>query len=267
MTFALPKTDEEFDALNARFTDLSLEDRLRALVDLAPGRIVFTTSFGQEDQAITHAIFTSSLPIDVVTLDTGRFFDETYSLWADTQKRYGKPIQPFYPNTGAVESLVKSNGINGFYDSVEARKACCHVRKVEPLNRALSGASLWITGIRADQNASRQSMAYFEHDAARDLYKANPMLDWSTARLEDYVAEHGVSVNELHARGYPSIGCQPCTRAIEPGEDPRAGRWWWEQESGAGGECGLHVGPDGRLVRSKKPAQSPAQSPSGTLVD
>ena len=262
MPYALPQTEDEFRALNARFADVSLKERLQALVELAPGRIVFTTSFGMEDQAITHAIFSHALPIEVVTLDTGRFFEETYSLWADTQKRYGKPIQPFYPNTGAVEALVKANGINGFYDSVEARKACCHVRKVEPLNRALEGASLWITGIRAAQNASRQTMTFLEHDSGRDLYKANPMLDWDQARLDDYVAEHGVAVNELHRRGFPSIGCQPCTRAIEPGEDPRAGRWWWEQTAGAGGECGLHVGPDGKLVRARKPT-----APSGTLVD
>ena len=262
MPFALPQTETEFTALNAEFANTTLEARLRGLVEMAAGRIVFTTSFGMEDQAIAHAIFTQDLPIDVVTLDTGRLYEETYALWADTEARYGATITPFYPDAGVLEELVAANGINGFYNSRDARHACCHVRKVEPLARALEGAAVWVTGIRADQNASRQTMAFFERDEARDLFKANPMLDWDQVRLDAYVAEHSVPVNPLHARGFPSIGCAPCTRAVEPGEDPRAGRWWWEQTAGAGGECGLHVGPDGRLTRTRTPA-----APSGTLVD
>jgi len=261
MPISLPKTDSDFEAINAQFANLSLEDRLSNIVDMMNGRIVFTTSFGAEDQAITHAIFDNALPIKIVTLDTGRMFEETYSLWSDTESRYGKTIKAYYPDRESVENLVTENGINGFYSSLAKRKACCFVRKVEPLNRALEGASLWVTGIRSEQNASRQTMSFFEHDTDRDLYKFNPILDWSQDTLDTYIKEREVSVNELHGRGYPSIGCQPCTRAIEPGEDARAGRWWWENDDGAaGGECGLHMNADGQLVRAKT-------TPSGLLVD
>jgi phosphoadenosine phosphosulfate reductase len=263
-------SDKSVDELAQSFGPLSLEERLQILSESVSGRAVFTTSFGMEDQAITHAIFSHKIPIDTVTLDTGRLFAETYDLWAETQTRYGQTIKAFYPDTATVEELVHANGINAFYESVAARKACCHVRKVEPLARALAGASLWVTGIRADQNSARQAMAFVEADTDRGLYKANPLLDWDQAPLDRYIAEHKIPVNRLHAQGFPSIGCQPCTRAIQPGEHPRAGRWWWENEAGqAGDECGLHVGPDGRLVRTK-PQPAAAQTPfetSGALVD
>ena len=190
--------------------------------------------------------------IDVVTLDTGRLFPETYALWAKTEEKYHKKIQAFYPNQKDVEALVSKNGINGFYESLEARKSCCHVRKVIPLERALNNVDIWITGIRGNQTANRQNMNFVEWDEQRKLVKVNPLLDWSKKTIDSYVETNTIPVNILHSQNYPSIGCQPCTRAIKPGEDERAGRWWWENEvNGNGQECGLHVGPDGRLVRQK----------------
>ena len=239
-------------ALIDRFSDQSLEDRLAKLCDLYPTGVVFTTSFGLEDQVITHAISSQNLPIKIVTLDTGRLFSETYDVWARTEARYNQPIKAFYPNQVAIENLVLKNGINGFYDSVENRKACCHARKVEPLERALKGAKIWITGIRAEQSSGRSNLTFSENDERRQLVKVNPLLDWKREDLKAYVKRHDVPVNVLHARGFPSIGCQPCTRAISVGEDERAGRWWWENEnSSAAQECGLHVGADGKLVRTR----------------
>lgn len=233
--------------LAAGFEPLAPLERLRALRDTLDGRIVFTTSLGLEDQAITHLIFTNDLAIDVITLDTGRLFPETYAVWAETEQRYGRRITPVYPRHDALETLIAGQGINGFYASVNARKACCGVRKVEPLQRALRGAAAWVTGLRADQSAHRESLAFVSWDPGHGLVKANPLFDWSRDAVQAFVAEHAIPVNALHARGFLSIGCAPCTRAVQPGEPERAGRWWWEDE--AKKECGLHVGPDGRLVR------------------
>ncbi|PHR91537.1 MAG: phosphoadenylyl-sulfate reductase [Robiginitomaculum sp.] len=236
-----------------RFPDMNLSERLAKIRALVSGRIVFTSSLGAEDQAITHAIFSQKLDIEVVTLDTGRLFEESYDLWAETEKRYGQKIKSYAPDTSELETLIGTQGVNGFFDSIEKRKHCCFVRKVVPLGRALEGASLWITGIRADQSAGRGNLAFFDTDAGHDVLKANPMLDWSVEQLDAYIETNDIPVNTLHARGFPSIGCQPCTRAVKPGEDARAGRWWWENENGnAAQECGLHVGPDGRLVRTRK---------------
>lgn len=233
--------------LTARFAGLSALERLRALRETVAGRIVFTTSLGLEDQAITHLIFSNGLAIDVVTLDTGRLFPETYTVWAETEARYGCRIAPVYPRHDALEALVAGQGIDGFYRSVEARRACCGVRKVEPLVRALAGAGAWVTGLRAEQSAHRTALAFASWEARHGLMKANPLLDWTRAEVEAFVSEHDVPVNALHAQGFPSIGCAPCTRAVVSGEPERAGRWWWETEGKQ--ECGLHVGADGRLVR------------------
>ena len=224
-------------------------DRLRALCDAVPGRKLFTTSFGLEDQAITHMIVSANLPIEVVTLDTGRLFPETYRLWQETEEKFGRRIRAVYPQADKLADYVGDWGINGFYHAVEARHACCHVRKVEPLGRLLEGASAWITGLRADQSNARTAVPPIAWDSERSLWKVAPIADWSRDDVLAYCAEHDVPVNPLHAQGFPSIGCQPCTRAIEPGEPERAGRWWWEQESAR--ECGLHVTGDGRLVRAK----------------
>jgi len=235
--------------LNARLAPLEAPDRLVALREALPGeRIVFTTSLGIEDQAITHMIAKAGLDIAFATLDTGRLFPETYDVWAQTEALYGIAITPFYPRSNATEALVARDGINGFRNSVEARKACCGVRKVEPLARALAGARGWIAGLRADQSDHRGALDIVTHDAARDLFKLSPIFDWSRERVVDYVKRHDVPVNALHAQGFLSIGCAPCTRAVAPGEPERAGRWWWEQEDKK--ECGLHVAPDGRLVRA-----------------
>jgi phosphoadenosine phosphosulfate reductase len=225
--------------LTESFASLSLAARLAAARAAIDGRIVFTTSFGIEDQALAHVIFSEDLNIEVVTLDTGRLFPETHQVWAETERRYGKRIAGLAPDRRSVEELVAADGIDGFRQSVAARHACCFVRKVEPLGRALAGAAGWITGLRADQSAERAGVKFAAFDEARGLLKINPLLDWSRSRVADFVREHGVPANALHARGFLSIGCAPCTRAVAPGEPERAGRWWWEQEDKK--ECGLHV--------------------------
>lgn len=242
--------------LDARFAASDAAGRLQALRQAVEGRIVFTTSLGLEDQVLTHLIWSQDLAIDVVTLDTGRLFPETYGLWAETEARYGRRIAGYFPDQGATERLVRDQGINGFYASVEARKACCGVRKVEPLGQALAGASAWVTGLRADQSVNRGSTRFFSVDEGHGLIKANPLLDWSRQQALAFAVAEGVPLNPLHDAGFVSIGCAPCTRAIQPGEAERAGRWWWEDEDRK--ECGLHVAADGRLVRGPVSAEAGA---------
>jgi phosphoadenosine phosphosulfate reductase len=220
-----------------------LPDRLALLPKHIDGRLVFTTSFGLEDQAITHAIFASGLDlyVELVTLDTGRLFPETYDLWAQTEERYGRRITAVSPDRSAVENFVAQHGINGFRQSLDARKACCGIRKVEPLGRALAGAAAWITGLRAEQSSFRAAVPLAEQDRTYGLIKVNPLADWSRQDLVRYVVDNAIPYNPLHDRGYPSIGCAPCTRALRLGEPERAGRWWWENE--AKKECGLHLRP------------------------
>ena len=229
------------ERLAAQFSRTDLFGRLEALRAAVDGRIVFTTSFGIEDQVIAHALFTQELPIEVVTLDTGRLFPETYDVWAETEERYGVRIRAVYPDRAGLEALVAGQGINGFRDSIAARQTCCGVRKVEPLQRALAGAAAWITGLRADQSGARTTTAFAAYDTAHALIKVAPLADWSRAQVADYVAAENIPHNALHARGFLSIGCAPCTRAVRPGEPERAGRWWWEQENKK--ECGLHDNP------------------------
>ena len=228
--------------LIARLTEecepLDLPGRLMTARRAIGGRIVFTTSFGIEDQAIAHSIFTAGLEIDVVTFDTGRLFPETIVLWDDTERFYGRRIRGLSPDRESVEGIVAHDGVNGFRRSVEARLACCAVRKVEPLTRALAGASAWITGLRADQSPGRAQTAYASFDPRHWLVKINPLFDWSRGRVVTFVHDHGVPYNSLHDQGFLSIGCAPCTRAVAPGEPERSGRWWWEHEEKT--ECGLH---------------------------
>jgi phosphoadenosine phosphosulfate reductase len=224
-------------------------ERLVSVRSTVPGRILFTTSFGIEDQAITHLIFTQRLDIEVVTLDTGRLFPSTYALWQETEERYGRRIRSFHPEAGALAAFVADSGINGFLHSKAARLDCCGIRKVEPLNRALAGASVWVTGLRANQSDDRGATALAEWDNERSLIKVSPLHDWTRDAVAEFCAAENVPINPLHAQGFPSIGCEPCTRAIAPGEAERAGRWWWEDDEPR--ECGLHVASDGRLVRSK----------------
>ena len=207
------------------------------LTEMYPGRIVFSSSLGQEDQVITDLISRHAIAVEIFTIDTGRLFNETLDLLDRTVARDKLPIRVYYPDATAVETFVNTKGINSFYESVENRKSCCHVRKVEPLNRALAGAKVWVTGLRAEQSANRQQMQMLEWDETRALYKFNPLLHWSMEDMLAYIEKNNVPCNHLHGRGYISIGCAPCTRAIEPGEDARAGRWWWEQSQK---ECGLH---------------------------
>jgi phosphoadenosine phosphosulfate reductase len=229
-------------ALDRRLASIaSLEDRLREITRSTKGRVTFSTSLGLDDQAILHAIATSGVPIDVFTLDTGRHFPETLETLEASEQRYGVKIRVMTPDARGVEELVARDGIFGFRLAVENRKACCEVRKVRPLKRALAGASGWVTGLRRAQSAGRAAVPFAAWDADHSLVKVNPIADWTLEQLEVYIAEHKVPVNPLHAKGFPSIGCQPCTRAIKPGEDIRAGRWWWENEDGK--ECGLHNRP------------------------
>lgn len=216
---------------------------LRAQID---GRIVFTTSFGIEDQFLTDLIFSNDLGIEIATLDTGRLFPETYTVWAETERKYGKKIRAFYPAAAALETLVETQGIDGQYDGLSQRKTCCDVRKVAPLRRALEGASAWVTGLRADQSDNRRGTPFVTFDASFGILKANPLASCARDQIVAEIEARGVPVNALHAKGFPSIGCAPCTRAIQPGEDERAGRWWWENDDKK--ECGLHIAPDGKIV-------------------
>lgn len=238
-------------ALDRAFAGAHPLERLKALRAAVEGRIVFTTSFGVEDQLLTDLIFANDLDIEVVTLDTGRLFPETYKVWSDTELKYGKRIRAFYPDASALEALIADQGVDGFYYGVDMRKACCGVRKVEPLKRALAGASAWVTGLRADQSANRAATAFVAFDAGFSVLKASPLADWSRKAIVAETEARGVPVNTLHAKGFPSIGCAPCTRAVRPGEDERAGRWWWEQDDKK--ECGLHIAADGRIVRREAP--------------
>ncbi|MBL7781329.1 MAG: phosphoadenylyl-sulfate reductase [Saprospiraceae bacterium] len=224
-------------------------EALAWLAEYFEGKAVFSTSFGIEDQVISHLIFANKLPIRVFTLDTGRNFQETYSTWARTVQRYNQPIETYAPQTGALERLLAEKGPNSFYESVENRKECCYIRKVEPLGRALQGQALWVTGIRAEQSANRHDMRDLEWDGGHQLIKFHPLFDWTFQQVRDFIQQHNIPYNPLHDKGFVSIGCAPCTRAIREGEDFRAGRWWWEDTSKK--ECGLHIRGERREVRSE----------------
>ncbi len=213
-------------------------EALTLLADIFPGEIVFSTSFGWEDQVITHMIFTNNLPIKIFTLETGRLFPETYYVWNRTMEIYGKPIHAYYPQHELLEQMVNAKGPSSFYESVENRKECCGIRKIEPLNRALAGNKCWITGIRSEQSANRQHMENVEWDEQHQLVKFHPIYNWTLDDVKEYIKKYNIPYNTLHDKGFPSIGCAPCTRAVQPGEDFRAGRWWWEDQSKK--ECGLH---------------------------
>lgn len=216
----------------------SLDEALTLITQLFPEGVVFSTSLGQEDQVITHAIARNQLPVKIFTLDTGRLFNEHYELLEKTNARYRTNIQVYFPETADVEKYVNEKGVNAFYESVDNRKECCFIRKVKPLNRALQGTKVWITGLRAEQSENRKGMKMLEWDDARQLYKFNPLIHWSYDQMIDYIKANNIPYNPLHDKGFISIGCAPCTRAIESGEDARAGRWWWEVSHK---ECGLHV--------------------------
>jgi phosphoadenosine phosphosulfate reductase len=236
------------NSLAVEFRPLDLFERVALLRERVPGRIVFTTGFGLEGQAIAHAIFSQALDIEVVTLDTGRLFPETFDVWAATERHYAVRIVAIAPNDNDVKTLVARQGIDGFRDSVGARLECCAVRKVAPLARALNGAAAWIASIRADQSSNRAHLGAVSFDKQRALIKAHPLFDWTRDQVLTFIRAHDIPYNALHDRGFASVGCAPCTRAIAPGEPERAGRWWWEQAQHK--ECGLHLTNDGRFARA-----------------
>lgn len=229
------------NTITTLFTQLgtrSIQEGLRLLADTYPGKVVFSTSFSYEDQLISHEILSHKLPIRIFTLDTGRLFAETYSVWSRTIEKYNATIDTYYPEHTALEAFVKEKGPNAFYESVDNRKACCHIRKVEPLKRALAGNAVWVTGLRAEHSPARHDLTPLEWDESNQLLKFHPLLHWSTEEVTGYIHANDIPYNPLHDKGFVSIGCAPCTRAIRAGEDFRAGRWWWEDSSKK--ECGLH---------------------------
>jgi phosphoadenosine phosphosulfate reductase len=212
---------------------------------------VFASSLAAEDMVLTDMILKAGLPIGIFSLETGRLHPETLEVLDKVKAKYDYDIALFRPQPEAVEAYVAQNGINAFYNSVEMRRECCRVRKVEPLGRALAGNKAWVTGQRRAQSTTRAELHVQEDDAAHNMVKFNPLADWSETDVWNYIRDNGVPYNALHDQGYPSIGCAPCTRAIEPGEDVRAGRWWWENPDSK--ECGLHM-VDGKLIRIKSVA-------------
>ena len=222
-----------------QLSGLSIGEALQVLCALFPGRVTFSSSFSVEDQVITDHILSGNIPVSIFTLDTGRLFAETYSLWSSTNERYATKIKAYYPDHTLLETYLDEKGPNAFYESVANRKSCCHIRKVEPLKRALKGQAAWVTGLRAEHSPERKDLELTEWDDQNKIIKYNPLLHWTTAEVNAYISKYNVPYNILHDKGFVSIGCAPCTRAIKPGEDFRAGRWWWE-ESGRK-ECGIHT--------------------------
>jgi phosphoadenosine phosphosulfate reductase len=220
------------------YATASVEDALQRTADLFPGRVKFSSSLGQEDQVLTDIIARNNININIFTIDTGRLFHEAYDTLDVTIARYNINIDVYFPRADAVQQMVKEHGINLFYESVQNRQSCCYVRKVEPLNRALQNTSVWITGLRSAQTAHRKSVPVVEWLEDKKIYKISPLLYYSFDKVLDYINEYSVPFNPLHNKGFVSIGCAPCTRAIEKDEDPRAGRWWWEKSHK---ECGLHL--------------------------
>lgn len=237
----------EIERLNAAAAG-GAQALLRALTERHGRAVKLASSLGAEDQVLTHMLLAIDPQAAVFVLDTGRLHQETYDLMARMMSRYGMRYEVLFPDAGAVQEMVSEAGPNLFYAGVEQRKRCCAVRKVEPLRRALRGAAAWVTGLRREQSPERSRIPFVEWDAAHGAIKANPLADWTHDRVWDYLRAHRVPHNLLHDRGFASIGCAPCTRAVEPGEDPRAGRWWWERD--AAKECGLHA-----------PADTPAGGP------
>jgi len=230
---------EKLEEIANTIKDLDPVGALKFFANEYPGKIIFSTSFGWEDQVITHMIFANDIPIEVFTLETGRLFPETYYVWNRTLEIYNKPIKAYFPQAEAIQNFVNANGPNSFYESVENRKQCCYLRKLEPLKRAISGNHLWVTGIRSEQSLNRHDMSNLEWDEQNQMIKFHPIFFWSLDEVKAYIKKNNIVYNTLHDKGFPSIGCAPCTRAVREGEDFRAGRWWWEDQSKK--ECGLHA--------------------------
>ena len=224
--------------LNERFRDASAQEVVGFFLKAYQGRIALSSSLSIEDQTLTDIIVTQDKNTRIFTLDTGRLFPETYQLIEKTNMTYGIKIEVFFPDYHEVQRMLREEGINLFYNSVESRHRCCQIRKLEPLKRAFQGLDVWICGLRREQSITRQDMQVVEWDEIHQLIKVNPLISWTEEQVWEYIKKHSVPYNKLHDRGYPSIGCEPCTRAVQPGEDVRSGRWWWESPDHR--ECGLH---------------------------
>ena len=242
--------DISVDKLLSQIGERSVKEALQLFALQFPGQVTFSTSFSMEDQVITHDILSNNIPISIFSLDTGRLFPETYSVWSSKNEKYSTRIKAYYPNHELLETFVVAKGPNSFYESVENRKECCFIRKVEPLKRALHGNALWVTGLRAEHSPDRKDLPMLEWDESNKMLKYHPLLHWSTEDVKAYISDNNIPYNPLHDKGFISIGCAPCTRAIRPGEDFRAGRWWWEDQSKK--ECGLHVHAEQSTEQSLK---------------
>ncbi|KPK80836.1 MAG: phosphoadenosine phosphosulfate reductase [Bacteroides sp. SM23_62_1] len=226
------------EKLGEQFNKATAEEILTYFLTHYKGKIVQGSGMGAEDQVITRMISTIDKTTRIITLDTGRLFQETYDLIQKTNEHFGFKIGIYFPDYEKVEQMVKEKGINLFYGSLENRRLCCHIRKNEPLKRALKGMDVWICGLRKNQTITRFYNKAVEWDEQHGLIRVNPLINWTEKQVWDYIREHQIPYNVLHDKGYPSIGCLPCTRAVKPGEDPRSGRWWWEDKGPK--ECGLH---------------------------
>jgi phosphoadenosine phosphosulfate reductase len=229
---------------------LSIGDALSVLTTRFPDRVTFSTSFGIEDQVIAHHILEGHHPVTIFTLDTGRLFAETYSVWSATNGKYATNVKAYYPDRLLLEDYLSEKGPNAFYETVALRKECCHIRKVEPLKRALQGQAVWITGLRAEHSPERRDHRLIEYDAANRIIKYNPLLHWDSIAVRAYIDQYDIPYNPLHDKGFVSIGCAPCTRAVKSGEDFRAGRWWWEDNGKK--ECGLHAASEAAIPDKTK---------------
>ena len=231
-------SQEEIKVLNDKFLKASAQEIVNYFVENFNGKIALASSLGIEDQVLTEMVVNADKNTQIFTLDTGRMFPESYDVISDTNEKYGIKIRIYFPENDNVEQMVNDKGINLFYDSVENRKECCGIRKIEPLKRAFSGLDVWICGLRREQSITRYATKAVEWDENNGLLKVNPLIEWTEQEVWDYIKEKNIPYNKLHDTGFPSIGCQPCTRAIKEGEDVRAGRWWWEAPESK--ECGLH---------------------------
>jgi phosphoadenosine phosphosulfate reductase len=231
---------KHIEDLPDQISGLTIGESLQFLLTRFPQQVSFSTSFSMEDQVIAHIILAAKLPVVIFTLDTGRLFEETYSVWSRTNERYETKVQAYYPERSILEEYLNQKGPIAFYESIENRKECCHIRKVEPLKRALKGQAIWVTGLRSAHSPERKDLQLLEWDGNNGIIKYNPLLHWTTNQVKEYIQQQDIPYNILHDRGFFSIGCAPCTRAIKSGEDFRAGRWWWE--NGGKKECGLHPG-------------------------
>ncbi len=233
------KNEKIISELNLKLKNKKQEEVIKYFLEKFKNKIALSSSLGAEDQVLTHMITSIDKSTEIFTLDTGRYFQETYDLIDETNKKYDIKIQVYFPDAHQVEDMVNEKGVNLFYDSVENRKLCCKIRKLEPLKRAFKGLDVWICGLRQSQSITRINTKLVEWDEKNKLIKVNPLIEWSEKQVWNYIKKNDVPYNVLHDKGYPSIGCKPCTRAIKPGEDLRAGRWWWEEPENK--ECGLHI--------------------------